>query len=939
MVGAHNKFITSSSPFLQDIEPSPWEAISYHLANAALAIGTKHISLSGSVLDKIREYLDLSLRIVTSISSVQRPDIRVDASSDYDEAVNIAAITASLLGFLTAAATHAPFWSASARLRLIETLRTIISESFLVCVESAFSTIRNSHNSKLASHDWKRYTRHYAAVGRPLGAMLLQQAFLQLVVSCITLEVADAGMLRNADVLAVLTSQEHGFQSRIDAEEPALVEVVTEIAAEEMRVLEDGSDYLQLGSVWQQRLAFSAKACALKSFLVCMVVDEEIADADILMTWLENTMADTVQMADENLASVVLRSMPIVAGLVPAIALSLSRSLPRFIVQSAPRGQTVVLAARTLAHILQLLSQDAIITTLYSLGNVLSSGGTADKNINGSASPDGSLGRSRNGATFVKQLSGSAISLLLTTDEENLLVYGNVVQAIVEIARFCGDDKITALAQSMLIQKFGRMNANLDARIITEAAVLATYGGPLEFRSLLKLFSKLGHDGIVQGNSLLLNAVSTLTWACVRKFTHTYPQVSKARLHLSTTLGIGSPLFRVYLLYTLEAIIGIGDVHESEYTHQDEVELAAQEIGHLLQPLAVLMSTHRSQGVESETDDDVNALLREAWFNIVVHGITLTSKLGQRHENELRTLALCSKSLVANDRGDQLESDVELNAILRRGMNGQHTVEQKRRLISLLPGRESEIRSLSYPKIIFLSTAYLVESLRASSGDCTKVLTYFLDPSLKGTDMGHCMASIADDIVTIYLRKALSGNDHEFAAPSVAQQLVALFRGCCHRILEVQQVAALCADRIVTQIPSSLCQKASLFGLLELLDIMWLSCLDGEIDEYAWRSTFTSARGKVSVELPDDYGFRRTTLNSFYKRAKNWIMRVLNIAALDVKGLLQVCQLLAAELYDYLRASRPTSLNMMTMALTAMYHWEDRLLLKLGLLFRRQTRS
>lgn len=365
-------------------------------------------------------------------------------------------------------------------------------------------------------------------------------------------------------------------------------------------------------------------------------------------------------------------------------------------------------------------------------------------------------------------------------------------------------------------------------------------------------------------------------------------------------MGIESPLFRVYLLYTLQAIVGVGDVHESEHTHQDEVELAAQEIAHLLPPLAILMSTHRSQGDDPEKDEDVNALLREAWFNIVVHGITLTSKLGQRYEDELRTMAICSKPLIANDRADQVESDVELNSILRRGMNSQHTTEQKRELISLLPGRESEIRSLSYPKVIFLSAAFLIESLRANSGDCTKVLSYFLDPSLKGSDMGRCMVAITDDVVTIYLRKALSGNHHKFAAPSVAQQLVALFRGCCHRILAVQQVAASCVDRITTQIPSSLCQKSSLFGLLELLDIMWSSCLDAELDEYTWRSTFTSTKGKVSVELPDDYGFRRTTLNALYKRAKSWVMRVMNIAPLDVKGLLQVC-------LEYLTAASNTN--------------------------------
>jgi len=510
LLEAHTKVIMSS-PLLQDIEPSPWEALSYHLAIAALSIGIKHPSLRDIVLDRITCYLETCLRAVASIDSVQRQAVEVEASGDGEETVEAATITASLLGFLEAAATHAEFWSASERLQLIKLLRKVVSEKFLVCVETAFSTIRNSHGSHPAMREWKWYTQHYAAAGRPFGAMLLQRGLLRLVVSCTSLEVADVETLRRADVLDILISQQHVARSGVNDGEIALIETMTDVAAEEMRVLEDGSDYLRLGSVWQQRLAFSVKACALTSFLICMIVDEEIADADILMAWLENTMSDPVQMADGNLASVVLRCMAVVARSFPAIALNLSRSLPRFIVQDGPRGETVAVAARSLAYVLQLLSQDAIITTLYSLGNVLSSGGSADKAINASVSPDGSIGRKRQAATYTQQSTGSAISLLLSGDEESSLVYGNVVQGIVEIASSCRDGKITALAQSMLVQKFGRINVNLDARIVTEAAVLATSGGLLEFRSLLKLFSRLSRDGIVQGDMIILRAVSAVS--------------------------------------------------------------------------------------------------------------------------------------------------------------------------------------------------------------------------------------------------------------------------------------------------------------------------------------------------------------------------------------------------------------------------------------------
>jgi phosphatidylinositol 4-kinase len=68
---------------------------------------------------------------------------------------------------------------------------------------------------------------------------------------------------------------------------------------------------------------------------------------------------------------------------------------------------------------------------------------------------------------------------------------------------------------------------------------------------------------------------------------------------------------------------------------------------------------------------------------------------------------------------------------------------------------------------------------------------------------------------------------------------------------------------------------------------MWSSCLEAETDLYDLRTIFSSARGKVTVELSDDYAFRRYTLDNLYKRAKAWLTNTVNIAPSDVKGLLQ----------------------------------------------------
>ena len=359
-----------------------------------------------------------------------------------------------------------------------------------------------------------------------------------------------------------------------------------------------------------------------------------------------------------------------------------------------------------------------------------------------------------------------------------------------------------------------------------------------------------------------------------------------ARLFIAKALAHDSPLYQIYLVHLLETIVSKGDVHESDSTHQTDVDLAAREIVELLPPLATLVSVRTDKERISDSEN-VARLHNEAWFNVIVHGITPTSAYGEQCANELRTLAMHSRPLIDEDRADQLESEIELNTVLRRGMNGPHTVESKKRLILLLPRCESDIRSLSYPKIIFLSAAYLVETLRADAGDCSHILTYFLDPSINGSALGNCMGAIADEVMTTYLRKNITAPKHGNSTPLIAVQLSSMFTGCCHRIFQVQQVAASYADKIIGAMPSSLCQKSSLFALLELLSIMWMSCLEAELDEYELKANYVSARGRVSVELSDDYDFRRSTLNNLCRRAKKWVTAVINVAPLDVKGLLQ----------------------------------------------------
>ena len=410
-----------SSPFLWNIQPSPWECLSAGLTSAVLSLGLRFPALHDITRQAIDNYLDNVLGF--SEQEFQDSDV-----------LNLASTVASFMGFLESAASFAHFWTAPERLDLITIAKQILSEKFLISVETAFSTIRNAHDKHLRS--WKRYSRHYAASGRPLGSMSLQRGFMRLLLSSTSIMlVSDATTLLTTDILDVLMSETlHLKKSEFTTNEVETVESLTQVAAEEMALIEDGADYVQLGTAWQQKLAFSVKAFALASYCNCVLLKESTADTGLLMKWLDSTIQDSVQMADETLAGVVLKVMAILSQGDPGLAASLSRTLPRFIVRNSPSQSIVGVAAKCLAFVLQFLSQDVIITTLYTLGNVLSSG------IPERALHTGSL-RDRL-LPYDQQTTGSAISLALNSDEEKNHVYGSVIEAVVGVAKTCKDEKV-----------------------------------------------------------------------------------------------------------------------------------------------------------------------------------------------------------------------------------------------------------------------------------------------------------------------------------------------------------------------------------------------------------------------------------------------------------------------------------------------------------------
>jgi phosphatidylinositol 4-kinase len=501
--------ILAPSPSLRYIDPSPYEVLTGNLTSAILSIGTRHDTLRARANSAINTYLNGWSETAAQLSADQFDgDEQVDHAAG-GELSQVMTLSLSLLGFLGAVSKYAGFWNAYDGLQIVQNIRAALSEKFLIAFETALSIARNARPYQDGLREWRRYAKHYAATGRPLGGMILHDSFLKVVVACASLLIETTPREPEESVLDFLRSSSFKSAHIVRAQsEDALCEGLTTIAIEEMERLENDVDYLQrVGSAWQQRQGAEVKAKILTTYLCCTAYDEEVADSDLLMSWLDTALNDPAQTSDYALASTILKSMATLAKLDSSMASTLGRTLPRVIVQGGFDHRTSDIAADCLASVLSLLPQDAIITTLYSLGNVISAGPVTN---GGTASPALNSGgkASRNTLYGDPQTTGSAISLTPSDIEDPHHVHATVIQTVVYVARNCKDEKIAGLALSMLIQKIGRATRSVDAKIITDCARLGIHAGRGDFKLLLKLYTKLCHDAILKDDSATLEAVS-----------------------------------------------------------------------------------------------------------------------------------------------------------------------------------------------------------------------------------------------------------------------------------------------------------------------------------------------------------------------------------------------------------------------------------------------
>ena len=375
--------------------------------------------------------------------------------------------------------------------RLLSIIRPLFDGQLLIGIESLLSSLnvepasrktsasslRNPQDTQL--HYLVRIRSRYILEGSPPGALIIQRHLLKLFehVCYLTCSSGEG---------KPMFLPPHEFKERFSLLGKSTLNSISELASSQLDSIEASADFLKLKTSPHQDLSLSLKATYLRLACMAFVTDNGAPETPSVV---KSVLTDSTQMSHIELGNACLDSVAVISINCHEYTSDLNRSLRNFIINTQAQHSSglICLAAHRLAWCLNAISKDKVVSTLYSLVNVLAAGTTssADRSVV-SLRPKTAFSLT----TFDQHATASSISLNMQSDDQRQQVYSNVIEAIAEMVCELREEKIAELMISLLGQKFGRVNDRVDRSLIWGLAKIATVVKEKDFRRILKLQAK-----------------------------------------------------------------------------------------------------------------------------------------------------------------------------------------------------------------------------------------------------------------------------------------------------------------------------------------------------------------------------------------------------------------------------------------------------------------
>ncbi|KAI8359377.1 hypothetical protein B0O80DRAFT_382166 [Mortierella sp. GBAus27b] len=461
---------------------------------------------------------------------------------------------------------------------------------------------------------------------------------------------------------------------------------------------------------------------------------------------------------------------------------------------------------------------------------------------------------------------------------QSILIQENVVVAISKIACAFDGDKITPIALSMLAQQIRHHSHKLDCVIVSSLTDMALSGSESSFNDITQILANLSKLSISPENKPETKELCEAVNAC--------------QLRLAKAISARPEFYPAYLTCLLKLFVEKGVqiqlTVQANKKSQNKINSLSAELGLLLPVLGQLLSHEDFKPHLHPSKEDVK-LFRDAWFHCVLFEFVKDSPWYKEWSDSMLLIARKTPAFVSGDFGTNayIEGDVEYNSVLPRSILEDQKSSMRATLASYLPGQTSEIKSLSSAKVVFLLSVYHVETMRSRQGNCSFILKYFMNSGVNDGGLSTCLEAIADQAVNVFVSESQTKVLSHTLDDNVRQQVRNLIIGCAHRLKRVSSLSSKWILRMIAAFPQLMCDKSLLTLVLEVSELLWLSCENEMTDEYCPNYTFKSSKVDVTIDLPDSYPYRRELLTKFVELTRKWIEASMANSPQEVDALLQ----------------------------------------------------
>ncbi|ODV96209.1 hypothetical protein PACTADRAFT_85014 [Pachysolen tannophilus NRRL Y-2460] len=857
----HQEFTNAS---ILRLEPNPWNLLTKNLTNGIIELSAKFPKISS-------ETIDLFLSFLSQFDPSNRSEYKF---------FNFF----SLCGFLEAITENPKIFKQSTGSKILESVISLFSDDFLNIIEQT-----SEHESAVLSVQFtdlvQRIIISYYGVlvncdKENLSEFLLEQTARKI----------DRIRDENNDIIedgSILTENIELSDKQI-----GLITKLTNFSLSQIESIEEGAQYISLSTDSRLYMVYCTKAHALQSLSFSFHMNILPFNDERLSNILFNSFSHPHGLKNHLLCSTLVSVASLLCFKDPVNAGEmLSRFYPLLIVSPDLQENIAKDTAKSLALGSKALPQENVISTVYSLINLITvnQDGTPTKPILKSSGTHVSVytppqthssNHPSNGNAFTNGLRSYTINSAISINdyippqtESDLIavcihIFKNVVNACSQLVRYYDNDNITALVITLLSQK---MNQSLLVPLLVDGlAKCAPYSQERQFKILMRLYRDLANQSFPKKKPEILTAVTN------------------ARILISKLLGDDHPLYQVYLHELLTGIISKGDVQKDEHHRShSEISRVATEISQFLKPLAHLLPDVSDPSKDFSSDLPTVEYFKNVWYNMVVHGYSLNSELKAQYSDELERIAHSSPPLASESSWNRTETSLELNSVLRRGSSSHNIRHQKEFVDDICDTNLIQIHAISTAKVMFLAAAVFLESLRVKSGNCSTALIYFSDPSIKISQVEEYIGSLAVKITSKFVDLIAYGGNNAYSIENIAIELKKMLVLCCHREKDLQASAFQCCEILISRIPSSLCHHKSLFTMLDILTLLFQSIVDADADEYEPRFTFRLKNSDTTITVSDSLKWRKKTFQKFYEKARKWVRLSLLRCNQDMKSLLQ----------------------------------------------------